>query len=316
MAGRQGAVSRLYSTASKAPTPNFNGMVLKWLRDELVIRDHAVAKAFAPVRALMDLELTALASDRSTKAAHTFLLSNLTRLLLEIDLGAHLEGRLVGDLINLTGFRSALSQGHAKNNGENFVNAIVYGLAKLLESQDRILVDKGTPPCLKDALCLTRNIELAGHAEVLKIPIECDFAIYDREDPSNAIVVSAKTRLKEVFHVGTMWKILFDMVGDEYCEQKWGLKSNGDTSQMIYCFATADMIPPKGSRTQGGDVERASPRNLIKMDASFFDYVFVSKADIPHVASTLDLARGREALFHELGCLVSLIEQKFRITIS
>lgn len=311
---RKPALPCIYNQLTRAPEFNFNASIVNWLRDELIIRDHKPAVAFSPVRALFDKEIDVLLKS-SPRSAHATLLSRLTPLLLDVDLGAHLQGRLLSDLVNETGYRSALSQGQAKNNGENFVNAIVYSIAQLLSHQDEILVDKGTPPGLKNSLTLTREVAFASGSRDIRIPIECDFAVYARSDPTNAIVVSAKTRLKEVFHVGTMWKILFDMVGDNYCEKKWGLKSVGSTENIDYCFATADMIPPKGKKTQGPDVERDVPRNLIAMDASFFDYVFVSKAGIPHVSSVLDYRAAKESLFHELGCIIDLIEQKFGISL-
>jgi len=69
-------------------------------------------------------------------------------------------------------------------------------------------------------------------------------------------------------------------------------------------------------RSQGPDVERESPRNLIAMDASFFDYVLVSKKGIVHVSESINLSSTKEALFHELGCLVDLVEQKYNILIN
>lgn len=317
MSGRsKNSFDSLYLGKDKIPAPNFNSLVLRWLKDEIRVREHSPAAAFLPVRTLFDVEFELLCAVHGRRNAHRILLSRMTPLLLEVNIGKHLEGRLVGDLINQTGFRTALSQGQAKNNGENFVNAIVYSLASLLSGQDRVLVDKGTPPCLKELLTLKRVVSVGGEDIEFKIPIECDFAIYSRENPSCAIVMSAKTRLKEVFHVGTMWKILFDMAGDDYCEKKWDLRSSGSTSEVNYCFATADMIPAGGAKTQGPDVERDKPRNLIAMDASFFDYVFVSKTGIGHVASKLNIASTREALFHELGCLVDMIEQKFGLDLA
>lgn len=134
--------------------------------------------------------------------------------------------------------------------------------------------------------------------------------------PPYAIVVSAKTRLKEVFHIGTMWSLLLAIMSDEYCLQKWNLKTNAsveDLASISYVFATADMIPETGERTQGADVGRTEVRNLIAMDAAFFDYVFVAKPKqgYVHIADSLDMEQGREALFHQLGCLLDLIEQKF-----
>lgn len=291
-------------------------MVNEWLSDRLTPAEHSPAVAFEPVRRQYDARLATFPGGENQREIHRALLSNLTNLLLGVDITGHLGRRLSGELLNDGGgFRSAQSQGAAKNNGENFVNAIVYALSDLLAGQDEILIDKGVPPRLKDALHLKRTVRLAGGEEILQIPIECDFAIYQRSNPLNAIVISAKTRLKEVFHVGTMWKLFFDMTGDDYCKAKWSLSSTAEVSEILYCFATADMVPPGGAATQGPDVERPSPRNLIKMDASFFDYVFVSKPAIGHVSSRLDLSRGREALFHELGCLIDLIEQKFGISL-
>lgn len=296
------------------PNKNFNQIIIGWLRSEIEIYEHKSPAAFLPVQILFDKEIEFLEQNYIINP-YRYLLSRLTPMLLNFDLSSHLKGRLLGDLINETGFRSALSQGQAKNNGENFVNVIVYALAHLLKDQDDIIVDKGTPPSIKSALCLNKTISLYNGTMNIKIPIECDFAIFSRSNPTNAIVISAKTRLKEVFHIGTMWKLLFDIAGDNYCEKKWGINSNGDLHNIKYCFVTADMIPLGGSNTQGPDVERDMPRNLIAMDASFFDYVFVSKSGINHVSTYLNINGKREALFHELGCLVDLIEQKFNITI-
>jgi hypothetical protein len=306
---------RLYAQDTFEPRAAFNKAIVAWPRNTQKFSEHKPAAAFEPVREVLDKKLGDLLKVQSTRNAHKELLSSLTNILLTIDLSAHLGGRLQGELINSTGFRTALSQGSAKNNGENFVNAIVYSLAILLSKQDKILVDKGVPPLIRRSLEIFRKVPLTSLAEPLKInvPIECDFAIFSRDNPLDAIVISAKTRLKEVFHVGTMWKILFDMIGDEYCERKWGLVSRGSLNEMLYCFATADMIPTGGTNTQGPDVERDFPRNLIAMDASFFDYVFVSKSNISHVSTSLQASSPREALFHELGCIVDLIEQKFSI---
>jgi hypothetical protein len=242
------------------------------------------------------------------------MLSSLTDLLFGDDISATLAARLSQERINQQGVRSALAQGFVKNTGENFINVIVYALADLLSGQDDVLVDKGLPVPVRPFITTKRSFTGAdGTIREISIPIECDIAIWHRQRPAEAIIVSAKTRLKEVFHIGTMWKLLYDMLGDDYCRTKWGLAGPTEKPDMLYVFATADMVRPTGTRTQGPDVERDTVRNLIAMDASFFDYVFVSKAKIAHVSETLDLRKGREALFHELGCLVSLISQRFQI---
>jgi hypothetical protein len=228
------------------------------------------------------------------------------------DITGHLAERLEDQNINPGGFRTALSQGVAKNTGENFINIIVYALADALSFQDRVLVDKGLPPTIRQCLTLERDVP-TGEDSVrkLRITIESDLCIFSRDPGDAAIVANAKTRLKEIFHIGTMWKLLFDMIGDEYSLKKWGLRGPSTVPNMNYVFLAADMIPKGGRRTQGPDIERPEVRNLIAVDASFFDYVFVSKAGIDHVARTLDASRRKESLFHELGCLLDLIQQRF-----
>ena len=193
---------------------------------------------------------------------------------------------------------------------------MVYALSCLLENEDSVLVDKGMPPKLKEAMTLTREVESLGTKRTITIPIEGDMCIFSRQNQLDAIVISAKTRLKEVFHIGTMWKLFFDIADDEYCLNKWGLESRSTSlKDAVYLFATADMVNTSGRNSQGPDVERDEPRNLISMDASFFDYVLVSKSGISHVSDSLDFNAGRESLFHELGCLIDLVEQKFSITV-
>jgi hypothetical protein len=297
------------------PCSGFNSAIKEWLACERSVREHKTPKAFNGVR---DKYCAAVATARqlglSNRNAHRTALAGLTDLFLGHDLAAELRERLSPETVNPAGFRTTLSQGVAKNVGENFVNVIVYALASLLAEREDILVDKGMPRALRRALSLKRTVPLKTGDKTLDIKIECDAAVFSREDCLNAIVISAKTRLKEVFHIGTMWKMLFDTLGDEDRLRKWELTRNGndDVSKVLYVFATADMVAKGGRKTQGGDVERPEPRNLIMVDASFFDYVFVSKTGIPHVENQITLGT-RGALFHELGCLLDLIEQKFAI---
>lgn len=308
--------TRLYEP-NGTPCPNFNEAIKEWLEGTRSVRGHQPPAAFSGVRAEYSAAVeSALQTGVSRKNAHRLALSNMTTMLLGYDLSEELRARLSSTPFNTGGFRNTLAQGVAKNIGENFVNVIVFALATLLANQDEVLVDKGLPPRLKKALTLKRTVPLKTGDKEIHIPIEGDATIFSRRDDSKAILISAKTRLKEVFHIGTMWKIIFDMLGDDYCKQKWGLQQDGTESvkDILYVFATADMVATGGARSQGGDVERATPRNLIAMDASFFDYVFVSKTGIGHVENTITLGM-RGALFHELGCLVDLIEQKFAITL-
>jgi len=289
--------------------------VKEWLEGAIVVREHKTPAAFDGLRSAYAAAVSAAISEGIPLArAHGTALSELTKLLFGHDLAAELKARLHPGLVNVGGFRTTLSQGVAKNVGENFVNVIAYALADTLKHQDEVLIDKGIPPSLRKCLSLQRVVPLKTGDKLIDIPIETDLTVFSRSDPQNAIIISAKTRLKEVFHIGTMWKLLFDSIGDAHCEQKWGFTShvNQPLSSMLYVFVTADMVAAGGRNTQGPDVERAQPRNLIAMDASFFDYVFVSKTGIPHVENSIGLGE-RGALFHELGCLIDLIRQKFSI---
>jgi hypothetical protein len=303
---------RLY--VNSVPIAGLNRCVVSWLKNDIATREHGKPAAFDEMRNACDLEVEALLEDPTISdewAARKQLLSRMTDLMFGDDISGRLMN-LSSDRINPAGFRSALSQSVAKNTGENFINSLVYVLASALADQDEILVDKGVPPPLKPLLMMNKTFtDKDGKARKIDIKIEVDFAIWRRSDPTQAIVVNAKTRLKEVFHIGTMWKLLYDILGDPYCQQKWGLTVPDRAPDMLYVFATADMIRSTGTNSQGADVERKEVRNLIAMDASFFDYVFVSKTGIDHVANELVLERGREALFHEMGCLLDLITQKF-----
>jgi hypothetical protein len=345
------------------PAPDFNKKVLGWMDGSIAISGRRKPAAFETLRMAYDRELSTILSVAGGKLkrsqAHRVLQSSLTNLMLGSDISKEIGERLSSLSINPDGFRSTLGQGVAKNTGENFINIIVYAIADFLQGQDEVLVVKGMPPELQVSLTLLKPFQSpGGKRQLFKLPIEGDLCIFARSNPHNAIVLSGKTRLKEVFHIGTMWKILFDMLDDGYCLKKWGLErvespieaeaalsarvelastAEGEfwleeppaevepttkaiasagaasTKEILYVFATADMIPPGGAKTQGPDVERDAPRNLIAADASFFDYVFVSKTGIPHVSRTVDYPGPREALFHELGCLFDLIEQKFGV---
>lgn len=306
---------RLFNKAGE-PMPGFNERILGWLDGKLAIVEHNPPAAFQGLRTAYSAELALLEEQGAVKwDAHRALLTNLTKMMFGIDITDELRARLSSELINPTGFRRTIGQSAAKNAGENFINVIVWAVADALKHQDEVLVEKGLPTFLRQALTMRRKFRGPQCERDLSLTIEGDLVIFSRSDPFNAVIVNAKTRLKEIFHVGTMWKLFFDMLDDTHCLKKWGLERVVDTSLdgLEYVFATADMVPEGGVKTQGGDVERDQPRNLIAVDASFFDYVFVSKQGIGHVANTLSFSGPRESLFHELGCLLDLVAQKFSL---
>jgi hypothetical protein len=321
---------RLYDRAG-TPSPNFNRLILGWLDRSIRVTEHTPPAAFEPLRQVYRTQLEALQTTLGASRwdANRLLLTNLTDMLFGIDIASEISTRLTNDQINVRGFRTALAQGVAKNTGENFTNVIVYALADALSFQDEILVEKGVPPVLRQAIGRKKIFVRPDRTQrQIEIPIEGDLCIFSRTNQCNAIMVSGKTRLKEIFHIAVMWKFLLDAVDDRYCQRKWGLEPTtiqpiGEelprlvTDEILYVFATADMISSEGVRTQGGDVERPDVRNLIAMDAAFMDYVFVSKSNekAQHISASLNYGGGREALFHEMGCLLDLVQQKFGLTV-
>lgn len=298
------------------PAKDFNNLIKKWLSNNIVVKEHKTPPAFEGTRVLYDQLISKIISENKVprSVAHRIALSDLTeRLLFKTDLPKELEKRLSGALVHEGGIRSTIAQGILKNTGENFVNIIVYAIADFLSVQDEVLVDKGLPQQIKKSLEIERIFFGKDEKRKIKINIESDFCIFSRDNPGRAIIASAKTRLKEVFHVGTMWKILFDMIGDEYCEKKWSLNTGGSTKNMHYIFVTSDSIREGGTNSQGPDLKLEGVRNLLAADASFFDYVFVSKNKLNYVSGSLDLSGKRERLFHELGCILDLILQKFNL---
>src|SRR5262249_38235215 len=135
---------------------DFNSLVLGWLQERLIVREHRPPAAFTELRHAYDLEVDNVRAISKTRLptwqAHKAVLSNLTELMLGHDVTGLLSKRLSAESINPGGFRTALAQGVAKNTGENFINAITYGLAACLAHQDVVLVDKGLPPPLRPFL--------------------------------------------------------------------------------------------------------------------------------------------------------------------
>lgn len=315
---------RLYNK-NGTPCTNFNHLIAGWLDGSVDVKEHSKPAAFESLRIAYCSALNKLIEEKGLSRwdANRTLLSNLTDLMFGVDITEEIGSRLTSEQINIKGFRSALAQGFAKNTGENFTNIIVYALADALSFQDEVVVDKGLSPILRKSMEMKKNFATPnGPNREITVKIEGDFCVFSRTNQENAIVISAKTRLKEIFHIAVMWKLFLDMLEDEYCRNKWGLqlankgKTIFDESELrniLYVFATADMISKDGTKTQGCDVEREEVRNLIAMDAAFLDYVFVSKGKekASHISSVLNLQTAREALFHELGCLLDLISQKF-----
>src|SRR5438874_991534 len=114
--------TRLYGLQG-IPRPDFNLVIKGWLDCELNLREHSRPAAFEGVReAYVSAVTAAMEGGLSLRDAHRAALSGLTAMLFGHDLAAELRGRLSGDTVNPAGFRTTLSQGVAKNVGENFVN--------------------------------------------------------------------------------------------------------------------------------------------------------------------------------------------------
>jgi len=167
-------------TKTNEPCPNFNYYVAEWLDDTLRLKEHKPAKAFAPLRSAYNalFETTRQVPENQSLSEwqiHRKLLSTLTNIMLKTDIRSVLT-HLSAENINIGGFRSALSQGMAKNTGENLANIIVYVLAKMLAHQDEVLVDKGSALPLRPHLTLYRTFQGAKTGEEeLDLPIEGDY---------------------------------------------------------------------------------------------------------------------------------------------
>jgi len=134
--------ANLYSCSNPE---SFNKSVIRWLRGEVQISNHSQPIAFRPyIYAYEDLKRKL--NESRGKPPQREILNHLTDILLSVDLKKELSKRLSDE--TGSGFRSALSQGLAKNMGENFVDLIVYNLAEGLGNSG-IVVDKGVPPLLK-----------------------------------------------------------------------------------------------------------------------------------------------------------------------
>lgn len=303
------------------PVHEFNEHVLSWL-DGTPYADRPSPKAFTGLLAAYNESVKTHVTDDTVLTrwkAQRHALTGLTETMFSFDMTPELLERMSQREINPNGgFRTPLAQSAAKNIGEHFANLTVYGLADALKFQDDILVTKGIPPHLRSKLILKRNVFNGTNMDTLFIPIEVDLCIFRRSNPTDAIIVSAKTSLKQTFHQATMYKLFFDCFKYPEAQRIWGLYPNDGTDvtkNMLYVFTTADMIKTTGHNTEGPDIERDEVRNLIKLDSSFFDYTFVSKRNIQHVSKTLTYGGDREALFHEMGCLLDLVKQKFTLTI-
>jgi hypothetical protein len=299
--------ANLYSCSNPE---SFNKSVIRWLRGEVQISNHSQPIAFRPyIYAYEDLKRKL--NESRGKPPQREILNHLTDILLSVDLKKELSKRLSDE--TGSGFRSALSQGLAKNMGENFVDLIVYNLAEGLGNSG-IVVDKGVPPLLKKEM----EIEFTRFGQRLKIPIECDICIFDWGNPSKAIMINAKTRLKEIFHIGTMWKLIFDISKKKELMEEWGMEGEPrKLDDVLYCFATADLRVAGKERSQGPDIEVQDQRNLIKVDSSFFDFVFVSKpGPIRNVQDTIPRNIERKCFFHNLGAVYDLIEGHFKVEIA
>ena len=101
----------------------FNHVVRGWLEGSIPIREHSKLAAFEGIKSAYDHAISITRSaGLSPKDGHREVLSKLTKLLFGYDLAEELKERLNPGLVNDTGFRTTLSQGVAKNVGENFVN--------------------------------------------------------------------------------------------------------------------------------------------------------------------------------------------------
>lgn len=290
----------------------FNSVVQRWLEGEINnLVEHTTPAAFDVTLEEYKQGLESL-REEDVDMPRTQILNMLTGVLLGVDLREELGARLDDEPISEGGFRTTVGQGQAKNTGMNYENLIVYNLATALEGTP-VAVDRGAPDELEEELTINRT----ACGTDIELGLMGDIAIFRKNDPLDAIILHSKTRWKEVVHIDVMWKLLFDIASDEELAEQWNLEvDSNELDDVLYCFASADSVPPGGRNTQGPDIPNdGMPRNLICADASFFDFVFVSKPDISYTEESIPPTLEREALFHELGAIHDLVEHKFEISL-
>lgn len=193
--------------------------------------------------------------------------------------------------------RTRQSQGVAKNLGTMYTYLLVYNLAENLMGTEAAAAVH-MPRKLRDASTLTR--EYAG--DEITIPIEGDLVVFNPsnyDDPS--IFVSCKYSMKERSHIVTMWGLLTDIAQDAGQRDKYDITlddPNGLVDNIIYTFATPD-----------DNSDLINPRNLIKMDASFIDYVFAGRQEATDAPTTVDL--DEEHLVHSTEAIYDLIAKTY-----
>lgn len=134
----------------------------------------------------------------------------------------------------------------------------------------------------------------------LTLPVEADITIL-RPSDMTAVVLSAKTTLKERLHIAVMWRLVLEAAKDPGWSARLGIKPVPDIEvlrRLRYCFVTADL----GER---GDL--LSPRNLIKADASLFDCFFAARDDLPHLERVIGVD-GRKAIFYRLSAIYEYLQ--------
>lgn len=193
--------------------------------------------------------------------------------------------------------RTRRSQGVAKNLGTIYTYLLTYNLCEnLLGTEATAAVHM--PNKLREATTLHR--EYAG--ENITIPIEGDLVVFNPEnydDPS--ILISCKYSMKERSHIVTMWGLLSDIAQDEEQREQYNIElndPNGLVDNMIYAFATPD-----------DNEDLRDPRNLIKMDASFIDYVFSGRQGTTDAPKSVNL--GDEHLVHYSSAIYDLIAKTY-----
>jgi len=193
--------------------------------------------------------------------------------------------------------RTRRSQGRAKNLGTMYTYLLVYNLAENLLGTDAA-VSLHMPKTLREATTLKRTY--AG--EDITIPIEGDLVVFNPnnyDDPT--IFISCKYSMKERSHIVTMWALLSDIAQDDQQRGEYNISvddPHGLIDNLIYTFATPDH-----------NEDLISPRNLIKMDASFIDYVFSSRPEATDAPSTVDI--GSEQITHSASALYDLIAKRY-----
>jgi hypothetical protein len=176
------------------------------------------------------------------------------------------------------GGRSRLNQAVTSNSGKMFERFTAYAASKSLEGtgwaiwKDKKDIEEVIGISKKKFLGLSRNIFESSIP--IEIELEADYVAFYASAPLDYPIVlfNCKTSLKERLHQATMWAMLLKIVSDSRLREIFNIttQSSALMKNCKYALVSGDFAEEQP------DLKKSVPRNLIRFDFSFFDFVFAA----------------------------------------